>query len=359
MRRLLTLPSLLPTSWTATFILLVLCGCSWQKFIPAADPTIPNGVAIDRALRVCSLTQGEQPFHLVLSITRPEHAVADMSAQIELSWLNPVTYRIAIRSHDFTQVRIVNGPVVEEHDTGPFYPRWIQNFVDALLNPIPNLAALRKIPGSIPIAAATHACISTVSDIANLSGDVPPESLDPTRLARVCFQDGDPKIASAMNFTRSVWFDDYAPFGSQQIPRTLVNALPGNLQLRAHIVRLEPLAPAEERLVKAHQFTPPARQVLTSLTSESIARSLLLYPSPSTLPEPAAGESITVYIRTDRTGQVREVYRANSDNAVDLYGVPETSLRRTFAFRFRPLLINGVAYQMEAPLRFPSKTPTR
>ena len=351
MRRLLTL--ILPG--TASLAFLLLCGCALQTYFPPADPSLPNAVAIDRALHLCSLTQGEQPFHLVLSIAPPEHAPADMSAQIELFWLNAVTYRIVIRSRDFSQIRIVNGSVVEEHDTGGFYPRWIQNFVDALLNPVPSLNALRKVPGAIPIGTAAHACISTADPALSAASDTPAQEQDPARMERICFQDAEPKIVSTLSFSRSIWFDDFAPFGPQLVPYTLVNALPAKLRLRGHIIRLERLAQADEKLLKTRELTLPPRQMLTTLVSESRARSLLLYPSDASLHVPQANDSLTIYVRTDRSGHVREAYRATSDNGADLYATQDSVLRRALTFQFKPLVINGIPFQMEAPLRISSK----
>jgi hypothetical protein len=281
-----------------------------------------------------------------------------MSAQVELFWLNAVTYRIVIRSRDFSQVRIVNGSVVEEHDNGAFYPRWIQNFVDALLNPVPSLAALRKVPGTLPIGTAAHACISAADPALTTISDDPSTEQDPARVARICFQDADPKIVSTLSFSRSIWFDDFAPFGPQLVPYTLVNALPAKLQIRGHIIRLEPLAPADEKLLKAREFTPPARQILTSLAPESTARSMLLYPAGVSLPIPPVNESITIYVRTDRNGHVREAYRANSDSGADLYATQDSVVRRALTFQFKPLTINGIPFQMEAPLRVSSKFAT-
>jgi len=357
MRRLLTLPLLLPKLCIASLLLLALCSCSWQQYLPAPDdPPVPNAVAIDRALRVCSLTQGEQPFHLVLSVATPEHSANDMTAQIELYWLNPLTYRIVVHTRDFTQVRIVNQGAVEEHNTGDYYPRWVQNFVDALLDPVPNIASLRKIPGNVPIGSAAHACISTSDSSESADSNSPGPEPDPTRMARICFQDSEPRIASTLNFSRSIWFDNYAAFGNQQVPYTLVNALPANLQARGHITRLEPLSPADEPLLKAHEYTLPTDQVLTVLLPESTARSLLVYPASVTMPIPSASDSMTVYIRTDRTGKVREAYRANSDNGASLYAPQDPAVTRALGFRFKPYSRNGIPLQIEAPLRLSSKS---
>src|SRR5580658_7827295 len=145
----------------ASIALSSLCGCSWEEIFPPTAPPVPNAIAVDRALRLCSLSEGGQPFHLILDITPPPHAAAylrgeDMRAQIEIFWLNALSYRTVIRSHNFSQIRIVNGSVIEEHNAGDFYPRWIQNFVDAILNPVPKVSILRKIAGSVPVGVQSH-----------------------------------------------------------------------------------------------------------------------------------------------------------------------------------------------------------
>jgi hypothetical protein len=328
---------------------------------------------VDRALRLCSLSEGNQPFHLIVDVTPPSHAAAflrhgDMRAQIEIFWLSPITYRTVVRSRDFGQIRIVNGNVVEEHDTGDFYPRWLQNFVDAILNPIPKSSTLRKIPGSVPVGVRSHACIATP-----LGGN-----LDETAMAQICFQDAGPRIASGVDFTRSVWFDDFAPFGKQQIPRTLVNDLPANVLIRGQITLLEPLRQSDYALLKAQASTVPGDQIVTTLVSNTAAQSLLesnsdpfapfATKSSASFAAPAEEQQValtsdmgeerigsqssapaTIYIRTDRTGRVREAYRDSSDQ----YRLQDAAVARALRLQFKPLLVDGVPHQMEAPLVLP------
>jgi hypothetical protein len=290
-----------------------------------------------------------------------------MHAQVELYWLNALTYRTVIYSRSFSQTRIVNAGVVEEHNTGDFYPRWIQNFVDALLDPVPRAASLRRQPGSVPVSRQSHACISSPAGELTSS--------------QVCFQDAEPRLASGTDFTRYVSFDDFAPFGSQQIPRTLINDLPANFLVRGRITLLEPLPRTAYRLLKAREYTQPAQQIRTTLVSKFTALALL-DPDPAArffraqthsykslisyshlgsnaqagLEKPApAGDPgspqthIVVYVRTDRTGRVREAYR----DSADIYGLHNAAVARALTLRFKPLLVNGVPQQMEAPLELP------
>jgi len=333
-------------------LLTALTGCSWKDAFPAHPITLSNAEAVDRALQLCSLTAGEQPFHLVFEIAPTpdahEPALRAMRAQIEVFWLNPITYRTVIRSRDFSQTRIVNGGVVEEHNTGDFYPRWIQNFVEALLEPIPESALLRKVPGSVPVGVEEHACISGGS-------------------AQVCFQNAEPRIATGSDASRSLWFDDYAPFGRRQIARTLTDKLPGNLLIRGHILLLAPLAQSDYPSLKAREFTLDNKLIQTEFVSQSTAESLMQIGAPNfrhnsrsgaqkksrsrlTLPDSprdAQDSPANVYIRTDRSGKVREAY------AQDSSGGSGGTVARALALRFKPLVVSGAARQMEAEISVP------
>jgi hypothetical protein len=309
-----------------------------------------------------------------------------MRAQIEIYWLNAVTYRTIIRSRSFSQVRIVNGRVIEEHNTGDFYPRWIQNFVDAILEPIPKVEQLRKVPGTIPIGLQAHACVSNRpssdggSDATATSSDA---DLDETAIAQVCFQDAEPRLASGGDFTRSIWFDNFSKFGDQLIARSIVNELPANLLVHGQISLLEPLRQTDYPLVKAKEFTLPDKQIQTAMVSKATAQSLLEstpeilsfaaptparkskwkpatpsteaaapLPAPATAPDPSTQpfvSKMTLYIRTDRSGKVREVYR----DPADLSGLQNAAVARALTLKFKPLIVNGAPVQIEAPITVP------
>ena len=358
---------------SATFALTALCGCSnahldiqlINRFFPAGTKTLANNVALDRAMHLSALTQSQRPFHLVLDISPPPRIAhessaqrqmqAQMQAQIEIFWMNPITYRTVIRSQDFSQTRIVNGNIVEERNTGDFYPRWIQNFVDGLLEPAPRATTLASIPGTVPVGPTSRACIThpAPSDGANSSDAVlaasPDSTLDETALAQVCFEGPEPRLSSGITFSRYVSYDDFAPFGSQLVPRTLVNDLPVNILLRGHVTILEPLTSADEPLLSAHEFTLPANQIRTTLVSRQTAQLLLDSPLPPSNARTQVPAPRTIYIRTDRTGKVREAYR----NSADHYNLQDAAVSRALTLKFKPLLINGIPQQMEAPIAIP------
>jgi len=345
---------------SASLAIGALCGCSWKELVSPRSTSVANDVALNRALLVSSLTDGDQPFHLILDIAPAPRSnsstpgESEMYAQIEVFWLNRVTYRTVIRSKAFSQTRIVNGRVVEEHDIGNFYPRWIQNFVDALFEPVPKKSILLNIPGSVPIGPTSNACFVTQSSNGPEATPDAPQSPDERSLASVCFRDREPRIASGRDYTRYVAFDDFAAFGQQQIPRTLINVLPANLQLWGRVTYLEPLRQSDYPLLKAKEFTLPAKQILTTLVSQNIAASLLETPLAHLPVSPARrfpGPAIptTIYIRTDHTGKVREAYR----NATDQFHQQDALISRALTLKFKPLVIKGVPQQMEAPFALP------
>ena len=358
------------SAWLIWLTVGALSGCSWKDFLPSNPDLLPNDVAVDRALDLCSITRGGEPFHLRIEVKPPAHtgageatfpAESAMHAQIEVWWLNAITYRTEIHSPAFSQVRIVNGSVVEEHDVGSFYPRWLQNFVDALFDPVPRAALLRRQPGSIPVSAESHACIANPAGLQ-----------EETAQAQMCFQGSQPLLASGVDFTRYVAFDNYRAFGSQLIPRTLINDLPANVLVEGRVALLEPLDRGTSPQLKASSFTPLSQQIRTTLLSKTKAESLL-QASPDaldalggngtalarqTMPRPpsrnlsaliGSGATATVYVRTDRTGRVREAYTDSSD----IYGLRQAAAARALGMRFKPLMVNGAAVQMEAPVEVP------
>jgi hypothetical protein len=234
------------------------------------------------------------------------------------------------------------------------------------------------------VGVKSHACISNAGATDEQSGesDKPIRQLEETSAAQVCFQDEEPRIASGVEFTRSVWFDNFTPFGRQQIARTLVNNLPANVLVHGQISILEPLRQTDYLLLKAQEFTLPEKTIETKLVERSVAQAMVdLNPAPfprrtfhnpelaegTVVLKPASFETgsgdgagnarvsaavkspMTIYIRTDKTGRVREAYR----NTADQFGLTDTEVARAMKLRFKPLLVGGVPQQMEAPILLP------
>src|SRR5579863_7535926 len=132
--------------------------------ISAQIPSLPRPqgervdaeTALDRALTSSSLTEDGRPFHAVLVIGSAKSAY---SGRLEVWWAAKQKYKTVLASPTFNQTRIVNGAAVKEMDSGDYYPRWLENFVDAILDPIPMIENFRG-RGSVMLGPQiTNSCL--------------------------------------------------------------------------------------------------------------------------------------------------------------------------------------------------------
>src|ERR1700721_1370869 len=125
-------------AWLATIALFA--GC--LQYVSGQIPFPPQfqgervdfDSALTRSLKSSSLTEEGRPFHAILSIGSSD---SQFSGHVEIWWVASDKYRSVITSPNFSQTRIVNGSQVMESDSGDYFPRWLETFVDAILNPIP------------------------------------------------------------------------------------------------------------------------------------------------------------------------------------------------------------------------------
>src|SRR3954463_4454147 len=90
--------------------------------------------ALEGALKASSLTRDGKPFHAVEDIGKPN---GEYSGTVEIWWQSPRVYKLRINSPKFSETKVVNLDSVNEKDEGDYYPRWLENFVLALLDPVP------------------------------------------------------------------------------------------------------------------------------------------------------------------------------------------------------------------------------
>lgn len=118
--------------------------------------------------------------------------------------------------------------------------------------------------------------------------------------------------------------------------------------VNGHLTTLENLHP-DESMFAISSPTPPADQIHTKFVSTLTEESMLEKAPELHWPDVREGKTdgyMIVYARTDRTGQVRESSKHNSDNAeLEQYG-----MEQALNYKFRPLVIDGVPQQMEMPL---------
>jgi hypothetical protein len=312
-----------------------------RQFIESVDK-IPSDQAIDRALKSSSLTTEDSPFHAVLQISQPGDAGSPYAGTIEVYWAGPSRYRVNVVSKTFNQTRIVNGTDVEERNMGDFYPAWLRNYELAILDPLP--MAHDFVGRNAPVMLGQNISQSCVNRDDRTNGIT-----DQTTWAQICFQGQEPRIKYAMDFTYFMEFGDYKSFGKKLVARSYTTYTDGNEKVIGQLKELEPLNSNDDNLFQVSNPTPVTQQIQTVFVSMAANQSLL--ENVPTIDWPPVHEGKTegnmiVHVITDRTGQVREAYKHNSDNA----GTEAFGTQQALKYKFKPLMVNGVAVQMETPL---------
>jgi hypothetical protein len=132
------------------------------------------------------------------------------SSRVEVWWAAAKKYKSVVTSPAFSQTRIVNGDQVMETNTGDYYPRWLENFVDGLLNPIPMAANFRNGGGAVTVGpSVTNSCLRR--------DDRPGGITDQMTWGMVCFSGSEPKLESVLTMNYDISFDDWKGFGNKKI----------------------------------------------------------------------------------------------------------------------------------------------
>ena len=192
-----------------------------------------------------------------------------MHGSMEVFWAAPQRYRLVLETPTFQQTKTVDGERVEEQDEGDFYPRWLDNFVKALLEPMPGkqLPKLleKRLTGGVSIQRVNKQWDQGLSSFRIRqpaiemprcleTSDRPGGITEETSEARLCFDMSNPWVESMLDFTRYVSFKDYEQFGKQMVPRTWSDDIPENIFVEGKVQTMEKLSKAEASAI--HVTTP-------------------------------------------------------------------------------------------------------
>lgn len=263
----------------------------------------PAGPTLQDALQPTSLTAGGTPFHAVLTIGGKP---SPYSGSIEIWWQTPTTYRTVTTSPGFSQTEIVAGTAVQQITDGDYLPRWLQDFRLALLDP-PALALPFK--GSpLPLTPGKSSCLKR--------DDRPGGITNQLTWGNICFSGKPSQLTSVLTFNHSMQFSDLKQFNGKQVARTYQTDVESHEAVVAHLTTLEPLTSPAPDLFTVTTPTPPADRIQTAFLSTAKAESLIDHAPVIEWPTVREGRTegyMIVYARTDRTGQVRETAKHNSD----------------------------------------------
>jgi len=341
------------------------------------DSPKDNEILLKQALQESVLVEGRQPFHLVLEIapavmSLPHQRVAppSMHGSMEVFWASPGRYKVVLKTPSFQQTKTVDGERVEEQDEGEFYPRWLDNFVKALLEPVPEkqmpkllaermtgVVAIHRVDKPWDPGAASFTIRQATIEMPRClqTSDRPGGITEEMSEARICFDASYPWVESTLDFTRYVSFKDYEQFGKQMVPRTWSNDIPENIFVEGRVQTLEKLSKAEASAIHVTTPTAESGQMRTVFLSRKEigdrVENLPAFDWPAEDTEMLEGWMI-VYVRTDRTGQIRESYWDSSDN----YKLQDAGVQLALKTKLKALVVNGAAVQMEGPLVLHFKT---
>jgi hypothetical protein len=298
----------------------------------------PN-TALNRALKASSLTFEGKPFHAVMDIGT---AGEPFTGRIEVWWVNGSKYRMIITTPKFNQVKTVNEDRVQEKSDGDYFPRWLENFVLALFDPVPIANNLREHSDSAVLDPQNpFGCLRRDDRVNGIT--------DQLTYGQVCFSGSEPRVESVKAFSEFIRFRDWKRFGQKQIPRTYETRVLDQNPVVGHLTQLEELKQPDEAMFTVDSVTPLNERISTSFVPEHAEEGLVEKIPAIQWPAVREGKTegyMIVYARTDRTGQVRETVTYSSDQpALGSFGMQEG-----LNYKFKPLVVDGVSKQMEMPL---------
>ena len=330
--------------WLREFVVgALLCSVSvWAQmpgFSQVQGEKVDGEVALDRALKTSSLTFEGKPFHAVIEIGTAGTAY---SGRVEVWWVNETKYRLVVKSPQFGQEKTVNGDRVSEKNEGDYYPRWLENFVLAVIDPVPMAKNFRGHGGAVMLGSQiTRSCLQR--------DDRPGGITDQLTWGSICFSGTEPHLGSVQTTNIYMEYTDWKGFGKKQIARTYSTDVPDYKTVTGRLTTLEELKKPDEAMFLVAEVTPVEQRIATAFVStlkeESLIEKAPVIEWPSVREGKTEGYMI-VYARTDRTGQVRETAKHNSDQA----GLEGFGMEQALNYKFKPLVVNGVNQQMEMPL---------
>lgn len=311
----------------------------------ASDLTDP----IKKAAEKSTLDRaGTTPFHLRADVAPSFDRDKDSgrTGEIEIWWSSPTQWRREVRSPEFHQIDIVNGPREWQKNEGDYFPEWLREVAIALIDPVPDLdhvleqargGEVKRVFGQI---AFSWVIFSTDGTVKKSMG------------AGISLDEKTGLLMFGTGFGWSGAYKDYQRFHGRMVARTVESGSP---QVTAKIDTLEDLGEAPPNLFDTETSSGDQSLLKTVLLEETELRKYLLTADPVSWPPLQDGPLegiITTEIVVDREGKVRQIASILSDNP----GLGQDAGRAIVQMRFKPYLQNGVPAQVVSRITMPFKT---
>ncbi len=327
--------------------LVLLATCARLRAQEEAGRHVTMSEAVEHALEQSKLTvAGGVPFHLKAHISAVGKAQPEYTADVEEYWLSPEKWRRTVKSRDFSQTLVADGDKLSETLTGDYYPFWLHDLVTALFDPLPMAEQLKRMREQLEIpedSTKSNSCLNMESKV----GIAPVKN---TVRYVFCFGGKLGLLQAAITPSYRAQFADYQPFKDKMVARTITAEFAPGLKISARVTELTRVINPKELRLTVEKATPAAEQMKNSQVGEDSAR--VLAQSTPEIVWPAVHEGkttgvLSLYISTDRSGQVREAWPLSSDNPE----LNEAARQQVLRWRYKPYLNAGPS-QMEAVLTF-------
>jgi hypothetical protein len=284
---------------------------------------------------------GSIPFHLkalIMDKDDPSHPT-----QVEMFWVAPNRWRRTIESPEFSQILIVDGDKVSEKDSERYMPLSIHTLVTAMVDPDPILKLVR--PGGLAVTKAS----GTADESGQGCYEIRPGS------GKICGRSRYGLAESVKAMGQSITFTEYREFAGKRVARRLIYSPEHGYVLNAQIWELAELKNPEASLFVVEEPTPREERIQVEAVSEdelrahAISKPEIIWPQ--ALDGKTAGKS-SFFVSIDPDGIVRDTAIVYSDNE----RTDDSARTQISKWKFKPVMRDGVAVQVEAVLNFELNT---
>lgn len=285
---------------------------------------------------------GSSPFHMRVSAREVRGSDTRLFVDIEVWWAAPNKWRREVKSSVFSQTAIQNGQQYYESNSADYMPFWVSELIQELIDPVP-VEALKNQDVEF-----------TARNCAEWQLPFRAEGEEIEQHSSVCF---NPNGTIADLFTRPVGAQlrEYQHFAGKLVPYEITVWPPGATEVKATITELKELKADESLFTVPNDTGLDSRLRFVGIPGSALEAYKLNTPAvdwPVLHNFPAAG-AITVAVRIDRQGNVREVGSPISRNVV----VNQAAVAQIKSWKFKPYPNEEHPVQVDTniTLRFASK----
>jgi hypothetical protein len=308
-----------------------------------------DATTVKKAVERSTLNQpGTKPFHLkaTLALSYERDRGSNRTGEIEIWWASPTQWKKEVRCPGFHQIVIANNGKEWQKNEGDYFPEWLRETAQALIEPVPSLEQVLK---QVQDADVKRLLGNTYFSWMMMSTD---GTVQKGMGGGVAITDSTGLLMDGYGFGWGAGYRNYKSFHGRMVART-VNV--GSPEVTAKVATLEDLGIVPPGFFDT-QVTGGDSPLLQTLVVDEISLRKNLLPAEPVVWSPIKDGPLQGVISTevviDRAGKVREIGTIVSDNPA----LSETFGKTTAALQFKPYLQEGVPVQVVSRITMPFKT---